>query len=244
MIIPYIHNRSYDIVSDCREKVAEVNTNLMEATFETLKTNQHYWLNLPAHLNDAIYPCWRSLSSFIDLGKTSQENNVETGLDSMKAGQLFWLGILGYLHDFMFPYWTAVTSFTALEKKKLVETSPLETMLDYLELMQFNRQVAEKGLSGSLKSMNDYSLKESTKALQALTNTFFDREGFNLKEFTARQARQLDLLVNEYPQAIRAIKQDYGFHFDDGGYIKTAETDRFILYQVLPQNRKVKIRKG
>lgn len=244
MIIPYIHNRSYSIVSDCREQVAEVNANLMEATFETLKTNQNYWLNLPACLNDAIYPYWRSLSSFIDLGKTHQESTVEATLDSLKAGQLFWLGILSYLHDFMFPYWTAANSFTALEKKKLVETFPPETMLDYLELMQFNLQVAEKGLSGSLRSMNDYSLKESTKALQAMTNTFFDREGFNLKDFTARQARQLDLLVNGYPEAIRAIKQDYGLHFDGGGYIRTAETDRFILYQILPQSRKVKVRKG
>jgi hypothetical protein len=243
MIIPFIHNRSYLIASDCRAKVAEVNTNLMEATFEALKTNQHYWLNLPVHLNDAIYPCWHSLSSFMDLGKTDRENTLETALDSMKAGQLFWLGMIAYLHDFMFPYWTAANSFTAREKKKLVETFPLETMLDYLELMQFNLQVAEKGLGGSLRSMNEYRLKESTKALQALTNTFFDRKGFNLKDFTAKQARQLDLLVNGYPQVIRAIKEDYGFHFDDGGYIKAAETDRFVLYQVLPQNRKVKVRK-
>lgn len=29
------------MVSYCREKVAEVNANLMEATFETMKTNQN-----------------------------------------------------------------------------------------------------------------------------------------------------------------------------------------------------------
>jgi hypothetical protein len=243
MISPRIHNRSYRIVSDCREKVAEVNTNLMEATFETLKTNQNYWLNIPVYLNDATDSYRRSVLSFMDLEKANREGTAEATLDALKAGQLFLLGILAYLHDFMMPYWTATNAFTALEKKKLVQTPPLETALDYLELLKFNLQVAEKGLTGSLKSMNDFSLREGAKALQALTNTFFDREGFNLKDYTAAQVRQLDLLIYGYPEAIRAIKPDYGFHFDNGGYKKTAETDRFILYQILPQDKRVKVRK-
>jgi hypothetical protein len=243
MIIPCIHNRAYRIVSDCREKVAEVNANLTEATFETLKTNQNYWLNIPVYLNDATDSYWRLISSFGDLEKANRESTAEATLDALKAGQLFLLGILAYLHDFMMPYWTAANSFTVLEKQKLTQTPPLETMMDYLELLQFNLQVAEKGLTGSLKSMNDFSLREGAKALQALTNTFFDREEFNLKDYTAAQARQLEMLVYGYPEAIRAIKPDYGFHFDNGGYKKTAETDRFILYQILPQDRRVKVRK-
>jgi hypothetical protein len=243
MILPYIHNRSYDIVSDCREKVAEINTNLMEATFETLKTNQNYWLNLPVFLNNAACSYWCSVSSFMGLEKANRENSVEAALDALKAGQLFLLGILAYLHDFMIPYWTAANSFTTVERKKLLKTPPLETLLDYLELMQFNLQVAEKGLTGSLKTLHDYSLKETAEALQALTNTCLDREGSNLKDYAARQARQLDLLVYGYPDAIRAIKAAYGFHFDNGGYKKTAETDRFVLYQVLPQDQRVKVRK-
>jgi hypothetical protein len=67
MIIPYIHKRSYRIVSDCREKVAEVNANLMEATFDVFETNQNYWLNIPVYLNDATDSYWRLISSFGDL---------------------------------------------------------------------------------------------------------------------------------------------------------------------------------
>ncbi len=37
-------------------------------------------------------------------------------------------------------------------------------------------------------------------------------------------------------KAIRAIKPEYGFHFDNGGYVKAGETDRFLVYQVLPTN--------
>ena len=203
MIFPYMPNRSYHIVSECHEKVAEVNSRLTEATFETLKTNQNYWLNIPVYLNDANYSYWRLISSFGDLEKANRESTAEATLDALKAGQLFLLGILVYLHDFMIPYWIAANSFTALEKQKLTQTPPLETMLDYLELLQFNLQVAEKGLTGSLKSMHEFSLREGAKALQALTNTFFDREGFNLKDYNAAQARQLDMLVYGYPGAIR-----------------------------------------
>jgi poly(3-hydroxyalkanoate) synthetase len=53
----------------------------------------------------------------------------------------------------------------------------------------------------------------------------------------------MNLVVHEYPQAIRKIEPEYGFHFDDGNYIKTAETERFYLYQVLPRDKSVKIRK-
>lgn len=243
MVFPFIPKRVYPIVSECHEKVAEVNSSLTEATFETLKTNQNYWLNLPVYLNDATYLYWRTVSSFMDVEKANRESSVDATLDAMKAGQLFLLGILAYLHDFMIPYWTATNSFTALEKKKLLETPPLETALDYLQLMQFNLQVAEKGLTGSLKGLHDYSLREGAEALQALTNTFLDREVVHLKDYTARQARQLDMLVYGYPEAIRTIKADYGFHFDNGGYKKTAETGRFILYQVLPQEKRVEVRK-
>ena len=176
MIFPYNSNRSSHIASECHEKVAEVNSRLTEATFETLKTNQNYWLNIPVYLNDATYSYWRLISSFSEREKANRENTAEATLEALKTGQLFLLGILSYLHDFMIPYWTATNAFTALEKKKLVQTPPLETALDYLELLQFNLQVAEKGLTGSLKSMNDFSLREVAKVLQALTNTFFDRE--------------------------------------------------------------------
>ena len=59
----------------------------------------------------------------------------------------------------------------------------------------------------------------------------------------AKQARLMELVVHEYPQAIRGIEPEYGFHFDDGNYVKTAETDRFCLYQVLPWDKSVQVRK-
>lgn len=241
-MMPYIRNRSGHILYECHEKVADVHSRLTEATFEALKANQNYWFNLPAYLNDAAFFYWHSFFSFRDIEKAGHEDAWETALETLKAGQLFMLGVLAYLHDFMIPYWTAANSFTSLEKRKLKQTPPLETVLDYLELLQFNLQVAEKGLSGSLRSMHEFSLQESARILHVLTNTAFDRDGEKIKDYTAGQARKMRTLVYDYPDAIRAIKPQYGLHFDDGGYQKAAETDRFILYQVLPRDKRVKVR--
>ena len=46
----------------------------------------------------------------------------------------------------------------------------------------------------------------------------------------------METVLYAYPKAISAIKPEYGFHFDGGGYIKAGETDRFTMYQVLPTN--------
>jgi poly(3-hydroxyalkanoate) synthetase len=81
------------------------------------------------------------------------------------------------------------------------------------------------------------------QAFHAWHNTLNPQKGEDIAAFMARQARLMDLVVHEYPKAIRAIEPEYGFHFDDGNYIKTAETDRFYLYQVLPWDKSVKVRK-
>src|SRR5208282_174146 len=62
-------------------------------------------------------------------------------------------------------------------------------------------------------------------------------------QFMARQARLMELVVHEYPLAIRNIEPEYGFHFDDGHYVLAAETERFCLYQVLPWDKSVKVLK-
>ncbi len=47
----------------------------------------------------------------------------------------------------------------------------------------------------------------------------------------------MDTVCNAYPRAIRKIGLEYGLHFDNGGYIKAGETERFELYQVLPTEK-------
>jgi hypothetical protein len=164
----------------------------------------------------------------------------------VKTGQIYWNGIFKYMNEFSEPYMIAQNAFSTLEGEKAMRTPPWETVTDYLELLQFNLQVAEKGLTSSLLSMNNFHLAKMTEAFSAWLNTVFDLEGEDIEAFSTKLAQLMATVVYAYPEAIRKIEPEYGFHFDNGGYEKVAETDRFLLYQVLPldnQKNAVKIRK-
>ena len=163
--------------------------------------------------------------------------------EQIKASQVYWNGVFRYMNEFMTPFWIALSAFSATEEDKLVRHPPMESVRDYVELLQFNLQVAEKGLAGSLEKMNDYHLAEMNRAFSAWLNTIFDSGEEDIDEFWARQAKLLEKVVYAYPEAIREIEPEYGFHFEGPGYEKAAETDRFLLYQVLPSDKKVSVRK-
>ena len=164
--------------------------------------------------------------------------------EQMKISQTYCKGLTTYLNDFMRPFWIALNAFSETEKDKLRNHTPYESLRDYVELLQFNLQVAEKGLNSSAGLMSHYHSKEATEAFSAWLNTVFDRGGEDIETFMARQSKALEQVVYAYPKAILEIGSEYGFHFDGPGYEKTAETDRFLLYQVLPNAKKVKPRKN
>jgi hypothetical protein len=163
--------------------------------------------------------------------------------EQIRASQTYWNGVCKYVNEFMTPFWIALNAFLTTEKDKLVNHPPQESLRDYLELFQFNLQVAEKGLKSSLKVMHDHHLKEMSETFDAWLNTLFGGEGEDIDEFVARQAKALEKVVYAYPEAILKIGPEYGFHFEGPGYEKAAETDRFLLYQVFPTARKVSTRK-
>ena len=166
------------------------------------------------------------------------------GGEQITGSQTCWNGVLIYLSEFMEPFWIALNAFLTLEKEKSREYPLMDTFQDHLELLRFNFETADKGLLSSLQVMQDYHLQQSTKAFSAWLNTLFTGSE-DMAEFTARQARLMDHVVYAYPKAIRDIEPEYGFHFDDGGYIKVSETDRFLLYQVLPlDQQKIKVREN
>jgi hypothetical protein len=51
-----------------------------------------------------------------------------------------------------------------------------------------------------------------------------------------------EMLVRGYPQAIEDIASEYGFGFERGENRKVMETDRFILYQILPIDPQTPVR--
>ncbi|MGA7876977.1 MAG: hypothetical protein WCA08_15065 [Desulfoferrobacter sp.] len=167
---------------------------------------------------------------------------MQAACDKVMATQTYWKGVLKYTDDFATPFGTAVNSFSGTEKERLFAVPPLDNLQGYLELFLFNLQLAINGFTSSLEIMNDYHLPKISEANEAWLNTLFGRDGEDITEYTARQLQMLDVVVNSYPKAIKDIEPEYGFHFDNGGYVKAAETDRFELYQVLPLDKSVQVR--
>jgi len=163
--------------------------------------------------------------------------------DIHTAGQMYLLGAMNYIADFMDPYWIALQGFSHLEKEKLLKTFLLESIVDYTELYQFNVQIAKQGINGSMKGFLDYHRTQAEKALTAMANGLLLKETDNLKTYIEQLTSRIETVIYRYPEAIRDIGAEFGFHFDDGGYIKVAETDRFILYQVLSRDQSIKPRK-
>lgn len=176
--------------------------------------------------------------------------SVEKSLDYLEATarqteymQTYLRGITKYVSDFMVPYWIALDSFLFLEKNKLLTHFPDETSRDYLELLQFNFQIARKGFFSSFHAMNEFYMRENLKFMSAYLKTALGT-GEDIKEISERKARLMKLVTEDYPEAIRRIEPEFGFHFDNGNYIKAAETERFTIYQVLPTDKSVKVQQG
>ncbi|MFY9941373.1 MAG: metal transporter [Desulfobacterales bacterium] len=164
--------------------------------------------------------------------------------EQTKAAQIYTTGVLKYLTEFTAPFWIALSAFSSTEKKKLGQVHPWESMSDYIELIRFNQQVAEKGLASTLESMNLFHARKFSEGFFAWLNTLMGRKSDDLGAFTARQRELIETVVNGYPQAIRDIKPEYGFDFEHGDYLKVAETERFLLYQVFPLAPGVNIREN
>ena len=172
-----------------------------------------------------------------------QSQTFEASLNALKTNAIFGHGMVKYVSEFMDPSWNALSAFCSSERRRLRNRSFAHNVSDYADLARFNVQLRAKSAI-SPWTLNDYALRQMHEAFVAILNTFFDREGENLAQFTARKAQLLDVVVNAYPKAIEAIKSEYGFHFDRDRYVKAGETERFELYQVLPFDPGIKVKEN
>ena len=159
----------------------------------------------------------------------TQAKVISASIDQARMMQTYWVGLSRYLMDFMAPAFSALESFGAVENGKIQEQSPEQNIQDFSGLVEFNLRLAEKCLTHGLKALDDFHKHQLEQAVKAWHNTFGQHKGEDIAAYMARQARLMELVVHEYPQAIRDIEPEYGFHFDDGNYLKMAETDRFYL---------------
>jgi len=241
-------NMAYEIFAAERRKLDSYGAEAIETAGRAWLANQKYWLGLMSYPEDTALPFWNSLKSFIRLNMEERMNGIEstaeTTTESLEASQHYFLGLLKYLSEFMNPYWTALEAFMTMEKEKLVKHSPLESAMDYLELLQFNMQIARESVNGTARDLLQFHRAEGKKAFDAVVKAISTRDAGVLRDYTAKLDRLLETVIYDYPEAIRAIEPEFGFHFDDGGYKKVVETDRFIVYQVFSRDKSVKAKKG
>jgi len=152
-------------------------------------------------------------TAFHDLLK----KNVSVFSHLVNASQNYLSAFSKYSNDFMIPYLIATSYFNDVEKQKLWSTSPLESVQSYMELLAFNLDLIGKGINSSMKAITHSGKMEMENAIAAVFNTLFCSEGEDVEGFLA------------------------GFHFEREDNKKIAETDRFILYQILPTDKKVKV---
>jgi hypothetical protein len=160
--------------------------------------------------------------------------------NTIRTAQMYWNGVLKYTGEFMNSILAAQSA--AMRKDREEPQVPVwEKARCYADLFEFNLMVGAKGAIKTLEAVNAYHLSEMSEAFKAWLNTFCNGNEEDIVQYTSRRMELVDLVVNDYPAAIRDIRPEYGFHFDNGNYVKTAETDRFVLYQVLPLEKNVRV---
>ncbi len=170
-------------------------------------------------------------------------SNLFQALTNIARSKLFfWMGLMRYAANFTTPFWLALNYFNETEMKQAGNRSPFQNAQDLIELLLFEMQFSTKGTMASISAFNQYHTKELKDVLTAIGNSLSDSSSEDILKYSERQLKLMDTLYNSYPQAIREIEPEYGFHFDSGGYVKIAETDRFEVYQVLPTEKNVSVR--
>ena len=152
------------------------------------------------------------------------------------ATQTFLSGLARYTTDFFVPYLISTHYFQQVESGNLFKTSPLDSLESYLNLLDYNTELMGRGVSSALDALNACAWPEMDAFLQAMYQGLFALNPHELNAFATRQADLMERVVHIYPQVIRDIEPEYGFHFERGVHERVAETDRFCLYRITPSD--------
>lgn len=173
---------------------------------------------------------------------TQPKNSTETAIHAIETGQLFMNGLKKYFDVFLEPLPNAINAFFGAEKRN--PTYSHEDFNDFNELMDWNMALAEKNIRSGFEEFNKYS----SSRLQGWTNAWMDyaegnRDGF--KDFFQAEASTMKHLVHSIDKAVSEVEDHFGFKLSDSTfYKKAAETERFDLYQILPNIPGVTIREN
>ncbi len=188
-------------------------------------------------LDDQVFPI-ETLERVGDISEKVWDASLAQARDS----QVYLNGLLRYFHDFIDAFVISLSYFQDVESRRILEYPPAQTIQDYTKLLLLNQQLALRALKSSISTVGQYYIPRYHEITDSWLNTVLFRDGRDIAELSSERERLMEKVVYEYPEAIRNIRSEYGFHFDQAGYRKAGETDRFLLYQVLPSHGDVSVR--
>jgi hypothetical protein len=169
---------------------------------------------------------------------------LEALLNTAKLRWFQFLGMTLYANGFMAALWTMLRNVSDVKPDGSNGGWAWDMSLDFMELLLFEVQLAAKSAWADMSAMGQYNLHEMSDVLAAIENTLLEKKDEDLVRYSQRQLRLMDTVVNGYPEAVREIQSEFGFHLDTGGYARVAETDRFELYRVLQTDNKTRMREN
>ncbi len=146
-----------------------------------------------------------------------------------------------YSSAYSIPLTLAASYFNQIESRRIWFRTPIENFMTYLQLGTMNLDLASRALKGDLLAIDHFLTTEFQSHLPALASG--DSQG--LVRFARRIQNMVQQVAYTYPAAIEGIADEFGFHFErqpESSLI--AETERFLLYQVLPTDPKVEVRQS
>jgi len=175
------------------------------------------------------------------------ENQMKMAQASQYLSQIaldYWGGLTRYHTDFLISFFKSVGYFQTAESIKTFQAQPLTSLLDYAELGSINIDLAKDAAMNSAEAVIDYHLSEISTAFKALLASMNGTDHDGILEYIDSLAKIMRAVSVEYPQDIKDIAGEFGYQFESSGYKKIDETDRFFLYQVLPNEKGIKVRKN
>lgn len=176
---------------------------------------------------------------------SSQNSKVWTGvtasMELFGAFQSTAAALARYMNGYTIPFITAASYFNQLERERLWSRTPGENLSAYLKLGRMNLELAGRAFNADMRAIDHFL----DMALQVRLTDLNGGSSETFAEIARRMRRLSDLLTYDFPAAIKAVESEFGFHFErQPASSRVDETDRFILYQVLPTDPKVKPREN
>lgn len=115
------------------------------------------------------------------------------------------------------------------------------SLWETVQVMQHNQQLITKGMMSAQEKLVGYVYDQIEESMDAFFNTVGNNGGEKLGDYMRREAEVMEAVAN-FSEQIEKIKDEFGFHFDTPHYKLVHETETFLMYQVLPLKKGVKVR--